>query len=327
MSTSTEYEEFNSSIMNYETNTHYTELMCMKVTKYGPNQPTPENLECIVGTGITNESRENLKHVCVMPIGHEGKCCHDLAASMFVKNDLTAKLNASIVKAIYYTPGNDDYVYKNRSSRLYKTALSKKHEKEMRNKAIKKRCAIPLKDASTPILLAQAYLDWVTFVVSIDGIEQYLNTSHPQFESVFNMVQKNKHYLRMYYSLHNRIVFDTSGFTICVITREKCSLDDFADPTRDNRVIIKDTDIQMGHNNPRSESYSSIRGENLVPMSRRGNLIIGEKIFTENIWIDELHRIVSCYPVIAPVIAPVITPTISPAITHVISPAIEHTTH
>ena len=324
MSTSTEYEEFNSSLMKYENNAHYTGLMCMKVTKYGPNNPTPENLECIVGTGITNESRENLKHVCVMPIGHEGKCCHDLAASLFVKNDLTAKLNTSIVKAIYFTPGNDDYVYKNRSSRLFKSALSKTHEKEVRNKEIKKRCAIPLKDASTPILLAQAYLDWVTFVVSIDGIEQHLNTTHPQFESVFSMVQKNKTKLHAhYYGLHDRIVFDTNGFTICVITREKCSLDDFADPNRDNRVIIKDTDIQMGHNNPRSESYSSIRGENLVPMSRRGNLIIGEKIFTENIWIDELHRIVSCYPIITPTNSPAITHTITP----VNSPVIEHTTH
>ena len=45
---------------------------------------------------------------------------------MFVKNDLTAKLNTSIVKAIYFTPGNDDYVYiKQKFKRLFKSALSK----------------------------------------------------------------------------------------------------------------------------------------------------------------------------------------------------------
>jgi len=30
-------------------------------------------------------------------------------------------------------------------------------------------------------------------------------------------------------------------------------------------------------------------------MSRRGNLIIGEKIFSESIWIDELKYILSIY--------------------------------
>ncbi len=30
-------------------------------------------------------------------------------------------------------------------------------------------------------------------------------------------------------------------------------------------------------------------------MTRRGNLIIGEKKFTENAWIDELKAIVSIY--------------------------------
>ena len=53
--------------------------------------------------------------------------------------------------------------------------------------------------------------------------------------------------------------------------------------------------VQLGHNYPRSEKYVSIRGENLIPMSRRGNLVIGERIFTQDIWINELKQIVSSY--------------------------------
>jgi hypothetical protein len=69
------------------------------------------------------------------------------------------------------------------------------------------------------------------------------------------------------------------------------SLKDFADVTRDVRVDIRDEDIQMGHIESRSEEQSSIRGGNLVFMSRRGNLIIGERNFLENVWKDELRAI------------------------------------
>ena len=82
---------------------------------------------------------------------------------------------------------------------------------------------------------------------------------------------------------------------MCVITQARITLADFADPERDNRVDIRDTDVQLGHNIPRDDSYVSIRGENLLPMSRRGNLIIGERVFTEDVWIEELKKIVSSY--------------------------------
>jgi len=107
------------------------------------------------------------------------------------------------------------------------------------------------------------------------------------------MISKNKVNLEKKFS--NRKIFSEDGRTMCVIFRKKCTLNDFADPKRDNRTDIRDTDIQMGHNKPRNESYVSIRGENLLPQSRRGNLMIGERVFTENVWIDEFKHITSPY--------------------------------
>jgi len=60
-------------------------------------------------------------------------------------------------------------------------------------------------------------------------------------------------------------------------------------------VSVKDTDIQLGHNIPRSDEYITIKGCNLLPMSRRGNLLLGENVFTENKWIYEMKKIVFYY--------------------------------
>ena len=98
-----------------------------------------------------------------------------------------------------------------------------------------------------------------------------------------------------FYNKFNRRVFDREGDTICCITKNKLTIKDIADLDRDIRFEPHDTDLQLGHNIPRSDKYMTIRGCNIVPMTRRGNLIIGEKIFTSNIWIEELKEIIAIH--------------------------------
>lgn len=282
------YHHFQESIDIHEKNNHYKSLMCMKDTQNGPRNDKSkdkfmEKINKLPG-------RENLKKKCVLPLGHSGKCSCSFTL-LFKKNSITTKLVKKIDTAVYQTTGDDDYVYKNRSSRLDNNAISSQEEKKIRDKNQKKRCAIPLKDASTPILLAQAYLDWMTFIVNIKDIDQHLNKQDCN-KDILTMITKNKEHLVSIYGSLNRQVFNESGNSICVITKNEIKLSDVSDPTRDNRVNILDTDIQLGHNNPRTDNYVSIRGENLIPMSRRGNLIIGEKVFTQDIWIDELKQII-----------------------------------
>lgn len=289
------YQSFNNSIKQFESNVHYTNLMCMNDTKNGPKENTKENEHYLNGV-IKLEGRDNLKKKCVLPKGHTGKCCANLNC-IFKENETNKKtvekLLSSIELAIFQTPGNDDYVYKNRSQRLYHTVLDSIEEKKIRDKNIKKKCAIPLKDASTPILMAQAYLDWMTYIVNVKGMSGNFNVDAPDYAYIMNMLEVNKEHLKKVYS--NRQIFNHEGHSICVITKQIINMNDICDPTRDNRVNISDSDIQMGHNCPRSESYVSIRGENLFPMSRRGNLIIGDRIFTEDEWINELKKIIASY--------------------------------
>jgi hypothetical protein len=284
------YTKFHNSCKEFEQNSHYNELMCMKSTSKGPKKSRNE-ATAYLDNSIKLSDRANLKFRCILPKGHYGKCSRKF--DIFRKNAITKKLSQSTTNKIYQTPGNDGIVFKNRASRLYSDVLSKEEELKIRDTEIKKKCAIPLNEASTPILLAQAYLDWFTYIINIDGIGNYLNKDSVLFNQIMDMIRKNKEHIIRKFS--NREIFDDNGNTMCVITRQKCKLSDFADPTRDNRTEIKDSDIQMGHNYPRNDNYVSIRGENLLPQSRRGNLVIGERVFTEDIWINELKGITAPY--------------------------------
>lgn len=275
------YDGFNISAVEHEKCTHYQDIMCLKPTTYGPKVQESDFLnEC---PKLSN--RDNLKYRCVKPKGHTGKCSKNLDVIFPIKNETIKKLCKSIDQSIYKTPGNDDYVYKNRADRLFSNVLSNEEGKKIRDKNIKKKCAIPLKDASTPLLLAQAYLDWITFITNIEGIDKFTDIS----PDISSMINQNKKFLISHYA--GRKIFDKEGNTICVVTGKICKLEDFADPSRDNRVDIRNTDIQLGHNEPRSDKYVSIRGTNLLPMSRRGNLLIGENKFTDDKWIDEFKRL------------------------------------
>ena len=282
------YSNFINSCLKYEINDHYSNLMCMKCTSKGPNAPKNGSY---LDNSIKLSNRENLKYRCVLPKGHSGMCSHKY--DIFKNSPITSKLIQSIDKKIYTTPGNDDFVYKNRATRLYCNVLSKEEELKIRDTKKKKKCAIPLSEASTPLLLAQAYLDWLTYCINIDGIDEHLNKDAILLESIMEIISKNK--LHLIKKFNNRKIFDDNGFTMCVIKKTKCDLSDFSDPTRDNRVSIRDSDIQMGHNYPRNDKYVSIRGENLLPQSRRGNLIIGERVFTEDDWVNELYSISDPY--------------------------------
>jgi hypothetical protein len=268
----------------------YADCMCLKtVEKSRIHPPTAENYGCVQCIEDRCVVPETQCYLCVKPKGHAGPCSHYLHDIFTENNEKIAKLIGSVRLAIYSTPGNDDYVFKNRASRLFGIALTSNQASQIRDKNEKKKCAIPKKDMSNPTFLAQAYLDWFVFVCSIRDIQDYINFDAPEYQ----MILTHKQMLIQYYRSFNREIFSAEGFTQCVITRKECALSDFADPDRDNRKDIKDTDIQLGHNKPRSDNFISIRGFNLLPMSRRGNLIIGERVFTQEVWRDELRAILS----------------------------------
>ena len=53
--------------------------------------------------------------------------------------------------------------------------------------------------------------------------------------------------------------------------------------------------IQLGHCCPRSDREYTIRGFNIVVMTRDGNRIVGDYNFLEDGWITLLRRVVSFF--------------------------------
>ena len=266
---------------------HYRECMCLKETKCGPNDPTEKNYQEVKNCDLHSLKCKS-KYLCVLPKNHVGKCSHKLN---FLFDNID-KVCISIDTAIYTTPGNDDYVYKNRCSRLFKIVLSTKEQLKIRDKTIKKKCAIPLKDHSTPFDLACAYLDWVTYILNIKEIkDDYTSKKLLEDETLLEYINNHKTKLNEYYKSLNRNVFDENGFTICGVTQYLFKLNDVADKTRDSRVDIRETDMQLGHVVPRNEENITIKGLNLIPMTRKGNRIVGDNVYTENVWIEDLKTI------------------------------------
>lgn len=80
--------------------------------------------------------------------------------------------------SIMESPGADDYVIKNRASRLFPIAISSFYEKKLRNKNVKLKAAIALKEFTTPFCLATAYLDWIVFILNVKDMSKYFK-KHP----------------------------------------------------------------------------------------------------------------------------------------------------
>ena len=279
---------------------HYKECMCLTETRHGPNEPT-EKKYLDVKNCVLHSLKNKSKYLCVLPKNHDGKCSHKLNFLLYKSSensekDIIEKVCKSIDNAVYTTPGNDDYVYKNRASRLFKIVLSSTEQLKIRDKSIKKKCAIPLKDHSTPFDLACAYLDWMTYILNIEEIKND-NTSYEYINSSVykNYISKHKQFMENFYKSYNRTIFNKDGFTICCVTRHLFKLEDIADKTRDLRVDIKETDMQLGHVVPRNEETITIKGLNLVPMTRKGNRYVGDNVFTENIWIEDIKTILKYF--------------------------------
>lgn len=273
---------------------YYESILCMKSMKTSKTKnKIIEKAYNNISEYITNDLDEILEKneckLCVLPKNHAGKCKLKYT-NIFKKDKVSKKIMNSINLCIYSTPGNDDYIFKNRCSRLFPIKITIDFQRKIKDKTKKLKCAISLNDSTSPFSLATSYLDWLTYILSIDGIENHLSDKYT--DDLKNFINNHKEYLSKYFNNYNRKLFcENNKYSMCVITKHKFVIKDIADISRDNRIIINDFDIQLGHNKSRSLYYNTIRCCNIIPMSRRGNLIIGERTFTENVWREELLKI------------------------------------
>ena len=238
---------------------------------------------------IENSMEEIMNHIqspiCSLHIGHSGKCNTTIHGQLFCG---FASIPTKIDTSIYSTPGNDDYVYKNRSNRLFPIQITDQTEKLIRNKQIKLSCAIPLKDSSTPLMLAGAHLDMNTYVYNVRGVKELVRVD--EFKEYLELLDQHKIVLRDRFSQIGRKVFNDKGFSICPVMGNEITIEDI---NRDSRVAPRPTDIQLGHCIPRSNTEFTIRGFNICLMTRDGNRFVGDENFCENKWVEKMKVAIS----------------------------------
>lgn len=280
------YTSFNESIKSYENNDIFSKQLCLRDVDRLCNCTDDNKKHC---KDLNYKIKPPVKKKCVLAKGHTGRCSSKIDRLFNDNNDKIEKILNSSSTKIYSTPGNDDYVYKNRGPRIFPIALSKEDEKKIRNKKEKKKkCAIPLKDSSSPKLMAQAYLDWISLMLLVKRIDDLIKDKN---NKTYKMYKEHGKYLIDYYKQFNVNLIDGNNNLICPIINKIITIDDYTV----DRYNPKDNDIQVGHCEARSDNYVTIRGLNLLPMTRRGNLIIGEHNIKENIWIEELKNIVNSH--------------------------------
>ena len=264
----------------------YTDILCCKaLTKkctYKVVETAYAALSSVVNIEETCEQiyESTKSKLCVLPKGHVGKCCCAPHKQMFNNATISCKLDW-----IYSTPGNNDFVYKNRSDRLFPIVLTDEQEKKVRNKNTKLKCAIPLKDASTPEMLASAYIDYMTLIMNVRGVGKFLNDKSKYLQMLKPVIENHKAYMTTYYKQFNKVVFDKDNHTICPVTGARFAIEDF--------LLDRDhpNSIQLGHVQPRTDERYTIRGGNILLMSRDGNRIVGDNDFTQEEWLQNIKNI------------------------------------
>jgi len=280
---------------------YYKNILCLKNTSATIKRPTLEkayhNLKSYISNSFEEVAENNLKKLCVLPKNHTGKCTSNPITEMLLKNKTTEKIKNKIELSIYNTPGADDYIIKNRASRLFPIVVTKEQVRKIKNKNTKLKAAILLSEFTTPFCAATAYFDWMVYLINVRDMTNHLKQKsiYLKLYNRIDLFESHKQYLQKYFIKHHRIAFNNRGNTICVVTRKEINIKDIGDPDRDVRLNSSHEDVQMGHLIPRNENLITIRGLNLSVMTREGNRIIGEHVLFDNHWITILKEIVSIY--------------------------------
>ncbi len=270
-----------SIIWNDRYGIYYQSFLCCKNISKRASRSTILNAFNNISPFIENNQEDIFNNIqddkCVLIKNHQGNCSKHVS---FLNKKEKEKINLSI----YSTPGNDEYIYKNRTDRLFPIMLSSFHERNIKDKEQKLKCAIPLKDASTPLMLVGAYFDYITFLVNIKDAKYNIE---PEYNL---LLMSHKKKLIEHFNIFNRKIFNQLGYTICPVTGREIKLKDFL--SGDVRYNPPPTSIQLGHCETRNDYEFTVRGFNICMMTRKGNSIIGDLSFFENEWLDYLKLII-----------------------------------
>lgn len=267
------------------TDDHYRTVMCLKELGSSIQKKTVE-ADYKKGKPYIDRTLEDVvakitKNLCVLPKGHGGACCKTPYKKIFTK-----KISGKIDVAVYSTPGNDGYIFKNRASRAHPITLTNEEQRKIKEKTggVKLAFAIPLNESSTPFMMATMCFDLIVMTMMVSDIKTS-GKNEKMFQDVLPIHQE---FLKKHFAQFNRKIVNSDGHLICPVTGHVFHSSDLDDVSR---TRILETDAQLGHCAPRSEDSVTIRGLNCLWMTREGNRLVGDHSFLENKWLDRICSI------------------------------------
>jgi hypothetical protein len=133
-------------------------------------------------------------------------------------------------------------------------------------------------------MMAAAWLDYMTLMLSVEGIDSEIKP-YKNIVEVREMIAIHKVELTRHYAGICKRIFDDSEFTICPVMGVRLNVAQIANPD-----LCDPNGIQLGHVVPRTDEQYTIRGKNILMMTRRGNLLVGDCSFLDDTWITQMEQ-------------------------------------
>jgi len=272
----------------FEAQSEYGNLICLKVVSGGVNQETFDTSINNIKKYLSAEDssffsrfflEKSVNNFCCLPSGHSGRC-----SGSYEK--FFAPQFANKLKDCATTPGDDDILFKNRARRTFPIQVTKARYRELNEKHrwkgsnLKLKAAVPLEHAGTPFTVATAQFDFAALLLLQKGVDQWL----PQDVEL----ALKKRSLDIVNKLRQDRIFITnsSGYLCdaivgCTLEPEWYSIKNGSDPNQ----------IQFGHIRPITSNQYMTRGMNVIPITRRGNIIQSDNPLNEvHLFIKEAYE-------------------------------------
>ena len=254
--------------VDFQETSPYKDYICGKTCNGGVRQRTfSESISRLAQVDITAAEsdfyddfyKNHSGAICCLPKGHSGKCRSTLAGFF------TDKF-ANKIKDCNTAPGADDVLFKNRCKRTFPVQITKRQESELRSEynlkqRVKLKAGIPLENAGTSFTVATAEFDFAALLLMQKGVT---------FTMPADVHDKLLiHAFRLVKEYHKRGIYIAKDGYLCdpilgdILEPEWYTIDDDRSPYQ----------IQFGHVTPLSDSKYMTRGGNILPLTRRSNLI------------------------------------------------------
>ena len=254
----------------------YADVMCLKNVSGGVKESTfQEALEKISKYCTQSDLdfyvefyEKHSKPLCVLVKGHRDRCSISLQSYFSDKYQMK-------IKDCDTTPGDDDILFKNRARRFFPIQVTKVNYTVLNAKfgwkgKVLLKAAVPAENAGTGFTVATSIFDFCAVLMLQKGIVHSL-PSDVSKKLTLRGIQIAENLAKRGIYIVNKNGELCDAVLGCTLEPDWYGIEDKRDPYQ----------IQFGHIDPLRADMYMTRGMNVLPVTRRGNLIQSDTSLTK----------------------------------------------